>query len=110
LVTLSNGSTTVAHGLLERAGLLDHFERLLSVEDARAWKPHPDSYAYALSVCGVRPDQAMLVAVHPWDVDGAARAGLRTGWVNRARVRYPSYFTPADITAPDLLELADAGR
>ena len=110
LVTLSNGSTGVADGLLERAGLRDAFERLLSVEDAPAWKPHPASYAHALGSCGVAASDAMLVAVHPWDVDGAARAGLRSAWVNRRGARYPSYFTAPDVEVPDLVALADALR
>jgi 2-haloacid dehalogenase len=108
LVTLSNGSTSVAQGLFERAGLTDAFETLLSVEDAGAWKPHPASYAYALEACGVAAADAMLVAVHPWDIDGAARAGLRTGWLNRDGTRYPSYFTAPDVEARDLVELARA--
>ena len=41
LVTLTNGSADVADGLLTRAGLRGEFERLLSVEDAAAWKPEP---------------------------------------------------------------------
>lgn len=110
LVTLSNGSTAVAEGLVQRAGLGAEFERLLSVEDASAWKPHPESYAHALSACGVTAAEAMLVAVHPWDIDGAARAGLRTGWLNRTRARYPSYFTAPEIEAPDLVELASRWR
>lgn len=108
LVTLSNGSTAVAQGLLERAGLTGAFEALMSVEDAAAWKPHPASYAYALDTCGVSAGDAMLVAVHPWDIDGAARAGLRTGWLNRKGARYPGYFTAAEIEAADLVELARA--
>jgi 2-haloacid dehalogenase len=108
LVTLSNGSAGVARGLLERAGLTDAFEALLSVEDAGAWKPHPDSYAHALDACGVPAADAMLVAVHPWDVDGAARAGLRTGWLNRGGSRYPGYFTAPDVEAADLVGLARA--
>ena len=106
LVTLSNGSTSVARGLLERAGLGDAFEMLLSVEDAGAWKPHPAAYAHALQACRVTPADAMLVAVHPWDIDGAARAGLRTGWLNRNDARYPNYFTTPDVEARDLVDLA----
>jgi 2-haloacid dehalogenase len=48
----------------------------------------------------------MLVSVHPWDIDGAARAGLRTGWLNRNGARYPSYFTAPDVEATDLPALA----
>lgn len=108
LVTLSNGSTGVAEALLGRAGLRGEFERLLSVEHATAWKPHPTAYAYALATCEVAADEAMLVAVHPWDVDGAARAGLRSAWLNRTRARYPAYFTAPDVEAVDLVELARA--
>ncbi len=106
IVTLSNGSSAVAQGLLERAGIADVVERTLSVADAGAWKPHPRAYAYALDACGVASADAMLVAVHPWDVDGAARAGLRTGWLRRRAAGYPSYARPAEVTAGDLVELA----
>lgn len=106
MVTLSNGSTAVAAGLLDRAGLADAVDRLLSVEDAEAWKPRPSAYAHALDVCGVAADEAMLVAVHPWDIDGAARAGLRTAWLNRRGGRYPAYFTAPEVEATDLRELA----
>jgi len=106
LVTLSNGSTSVADGLLSRAGLLDDFEQLLSVADAPAWKPVAAAYTTALNTCGVAADEAMLVASHPWDIDGAARAGLRTGWLRRGAAGYPSYFRQPEIEAADLEELA----
>jgi len=108
LVTLSNGSTSVAEGLLERAGITDEFETLMSVTDGPAWKPAAGSYRRSLEVCGVQADEAMLVAVHPWDIDGAARAGLRTGWLRRGATGYPSYFRAPEVEAADLQELAVA--
>lgn len=48
----------------------------------------------------------MLVAVHPWDIHGAA-AGLRTAWINRTGATYPSYFRAAEIEAKDLVDLAE---
>ncbi|HEY0949248.1 haloacid dehalogenase type II [Nocardioides sp.] len=110
LVTLSNGATSVADGLLERAGIRDHFEVLLSVEQAGRWKPAPEAYAYALEQCGVGPADAMLVAVHPWDIDGAARAGLATAWIDRAGDPYPDYFSAPDLAPRSLVELADRLR
>lgn len=107
IVTLTNGSTSVAEGLLERAGLRDHLDLLLSVEDAPAWKPAASAYEHALEECGVEAHEAMLVAVHPWDIDGAARAGLRTGWVDRSgRGAYPAYLRAPELSAPSLAELA----
>jgi 2-haloacid dehalogenase len=107
LVTLSNGAASVAESLLERAGLRDHFERLLSVEDAGIWKPAPGAYTYALERCGVGPRDAMLVAVHPWDIDGASRAGLGTAWVSRDEGPYPAYFEGPDLRPRSLTELAE---
>lgn len=106
LVTLSNGSASVARGLLQRNGILDRFERLLSVMEAPAWKPAAAAYRYAADVCGAEPTDSLLVAVHPWDIHGAHRAGLRTAFINRTGTRYPSYLAPPDLEAGTLVELA----
>lgn len=106
LVTLSNGGAAVAQSLFERAGIGEHFERLLSVEDAGVWKPAPGSYAYAAQECGVEPMDMMLVAVHPWDIDGAHRAGLGTAWINRSGATYPDYFTGPTLEATSVSHLA----
>ena len=110
LVTLSNGSASVADALLARAGVRDRFERLLSVEGLGVWKPAYGAYAYALVECAVEAEDAMLVAVHPWDTDGARRAGLATAWVNRTAARYPSYFGAADLEVTSLVQLAERLR
>jgi 2-haloacid dehalogenase len=107
LATLTNGSTQVAEKLFTEAGIRDSFDLLLSVEDAPGWKPGKASYEYAASACGTEPGEMLLVAVHPWDIHGAARAGLATAWINRADARYPDYFQAPDHTVSALPELAD---
>ncbi|MEZ2388327.1 haloacid dehalogenase type II [bacterium RCC_150] len=106
LVTLTNGSTQLAQRLFEPAGIREDFEALLSVEDAPAWKPARESYHYAASACGVASEQMVLVAVHPWDIHGAAKAGLQTAWINRTGGNYPGYFARADHVVGSLPELA----
>ncbi|KGH44950.1 hypothetical protein IN07_20295 [Modestobacter caceresii] len=106
LVTLSNGSSQVAEQLLTRAGIRDSFQHLLSVEDAGAWKPARTAYEYAAGACGTPLDAMTLVAVHPWDIDGAARAGMSTVWINRTGASYPDYFTPPTHTVSALTDLA----
>jgi 2-haloacid dehalogenase len=108
LVTLSNGAASVAEGLLERAGIRDQFSRLLSVEDAGVWKPAAAAYEHALSECAVAADEAMLVAVHPWDIHGAARTGLRTAWLNRNGAAYPAHFAEPELSPVSLVGLAAA--
>jgi 2-haloacid dehalogenase len=98
-VTLSNGAADVAESLLFRAGLRDEFGLLLSVEDAAAWKPARAAYDTAAAACGKSPEQMLLVAVHPWDIHGAAEAGLQTAWMNRSGSAYPDYFTAPDYTS-----------
>ncbi len=106
LVTLSNGATEVAERLLTGAGVRAEFERLLSVEDAGVWKPARAAYVYAARVCGVDAADMMLVAVHPWDIDGARRAGLQAAWVDRTGIPYPGYFTGPTVSVSGLGDLA----
>ena len=108
LVTLSNGSTAVAEGLLQRNGILERFERLLSVQDASAWKPAAAAYRYAMEECRASASESMLVAVHPWDIHGAHKAGLASGLINRTGALYPGFFARPDVEAPTLVELARA--
>ena len=82
LVTLSDGSAQVAQAFWRAPGSAT-FERLLPVEEAGIWKPGSGAYDYALAECGVDAHDAMLVGVHPWDINEAARAGLGAAWINR---------------------------
>ncbi|MBG6190896.1 2-haloacid dehalogenase [Arthrobacter sp. CAN_A212] len=106
LVTLSNGAAAVAESLLTRGGIRDRFSRLLSVQDAQLWKPARPAYEYAAQETGHAPEDLMLVAVHPWDIHGANAAGVQTAWINRSAAAYPSYFSPPDVVARDLVDLA----
>ncbi len=108
LVTLTNGSVALSEAMLDRAGVLDRFERRMSVAEVRRWKPAAQPYLYAAAQSGVSVGQMALVAVHPWDTDGAKRAGLPTGWVNRKDQPYPQTFLEPDATGPDLPAVADA--
>jgi 2-haloacid dehalogenase len=106
LVTLSNGAASVAERLLGDAGIRDQFEAVLSVEDAGAWKPARRAYEHAARTCGTEPERMLMVAVHPWDVDGAQRAGMRGAWIDRDGGHYPAVLTPPAVTARDLPDLA----
>jgi len=108
LVTLSNGAARIADALFSAAGIRNEFEALLSVDDAPAWKPARAAYEYAAAASGTDPADMLLVAVHPWDIHGAARAGLRTAWVNRSGEHYPEYFEAPDFTVAALTELPAA--
>ncbi len=106
IVTLSNGAAAVADSLLERARLRDLVEDCLSISDAGRWKPAAEAYEHAARSCAADPSELMLIAVHPWDIDGARRAGLRTGWLSRGGQAYPSFFLAPEAIGHDLRALA----
>lgn len=106
MAALTNGSTSLSEPMFARAGVLEMFERRLSVEDVGRWKPAPEPYRYAVQTCEVDPARAALVAVHPWDVHGAQRAGLLGVWVNRRAASYPAYLPPPDLEVDGLVPLA----
>lgn len=107
LVTLSNGAASVGDSLLKRAGVRERFERLLSVADAGRWKPAPEAYYFAAAQLDLEPSELLLVAVHPWDIHGAKRAGLRTAWINRSGGLYPDFFDTPELEVSSLTELAE---
>jgi len=106
-VTLTNGGAKVTEALLERAGIAEHIERIIAVEEVHAWKPSAAPYLHAAHLCGVPPDRLALVAAHSWDIHGARRAGLVTGWVSRLEHSFPPTFAPADVTGDDLVQVVD---
>jgi 2-haloacid dehalogenase len=99
---LTNGSAPLARRILGAAGVVDLFANVLSVDVVGHWKPRPEPYWYAAEVAGVAPAQVALVAVHPWDLHGAASAGLTTGWVNRDARHYPAVFRAPLVQSTDL--------
>jgi 2-haloacid dehalogenase len=105
VATLSNGSADYAEGLLARAGLTELITRNFSVAEVGRWKPAPDPYLHAAAASGLAPADVALVAVHPWDVDGAGRAGTRSGWLNRSGRPFPSSLRPADVEGATLADV-----
>jgi 2-haloacid dehalogenase len=106
LVTLTNGTAATTTALLERNGLDALVSRVLSVDEVRAWKPGPAPYLHAAGVLGVQPHELALVAAHAWDVHGARRAGLVTGWTSRLEAEFPTTFDAPDVAGADLVEVA----
>jgi HAD superfamily hydrolase (TIGR01509 family) len=57
----------------------DLLEAATSADDAERSKPHPDIFQAALEgLKDVRPEEAVVVGDTPYDVEAAAKAGVRT--------------------------------
>jgi putative hydrolase of the HAD superfamily len=108
LAALSNGNAC-----LRRIGLMPLFRFQLGAREHGAAKPAASIFHAACAQLGCRPTQVLHVGDDiALDVIGAARAGLRTCWINRAdgdgRVRsWPRHDLQPDLTFPTLAALAD---
>jgi 2-haloacid dehalogenase len=98
---LTNGGTGQTQALLEGAGLAEQVWHVVSVEEVRAYKPHPAPYRRVLELLELPPERVTLVAAHGWDVLGARAAGLDAVWVDRVEHRWP-FPSPEEPRAPDL--------
>jgi 2-haloacid dehalogenase len=108
VVALTNSGAEGGRATLEGCGLLPFVEQVLGVDATSTFKPHPDVYAYAQSQLGEDPNRVALIATHPWDLAGAAHAGMRTAWVRHGPRAWPSVFPDPDVQADTLPDLADA--
>lgn len=106
LVALTNGNADNTRRLLGRAGLDGWIERVISIDEVRRWKPAREVYLHAAKVLGVAPGALALVAAHAWDIHGAGRAGLVTGWVSRLEQRFSAAMTPPDVAGATLVEVS----
>lgn len=108
LGVLSQSAAAAADSVLRFAGLRDRLEHVMSAQDAGAYKPDPRPYRMALERIGAAADDVVFVATHWWDVAGAKRAGMRTGWVARRELALLATVPTPDFTGRDLTEVAEA--
>jgi putative hydrolase of the HAD superfamily len=104
VVSLTNGNAD-----LERIGLHMHFAHQIAARDIGSAKPDAKIFLAAAERLGIAPENILHVGDDPdLDIVGARDAGLRTGWINRARHPWPGTLGNApDLNLPDLTVLTD---
>ena len=81
LAILSNMSAATQAALAGHACL--HFDRMLSAETVRQYKPSPVVYQMAVANLDIAPGEILMVAAHKYDLEAARGQGLRTAFVAR---------------------------
>ncbi|HLH12478.1 MAG TPA: haloacid dehalogenase type II [Methylovirgula sp.] len=110
LAPVSNGNIAIQVDLARRNGFI--FDAILGSEVARDYKPKPIVYQSAVATLNLQPEDCLMVAAHSYDLEAAARHGLRTAHVARPNEHGPGKgearpSVPVDIAAADLEALAD---
>jgi 2-haloacid dehalogenase len=84
LFTLTDNTLEISGRQLEKAGVIDLFERRFSVDEiVRRHKPAPEAYHSVADELGVDPGDICLIACHVWDTIGALSAGWQAGLILR---------------------------
>ncbi|MCC5883181.1 MAG: haloacid dehalogenase type II [Halomonas sp.] len=107
-VAFSNGTYEAVNALLDQAGVLAHFEAVISVDEVKRFKPDPAVYAHLRNRLEVAPGDTWLISSNPFDVIGARHAGLHAAWVRRSLdAPFDPWGIEPDLTVADLIALAD---
>jgi len=109
----SNGDFRLLLNMAKHAGLPWDF--IITTEIFEKFKPDPTVYVDAVNLLGGNPQEVLMVAAHPYDLDGAKEIGCSTIFVPR-----PSEYGPEkghtepdprhdqDMVVADFNRLADA--
>lgn len=105
-MVLSNSSDITLQALQAHSGL--RWNRAVSGESVRAYKPDARLYRRAIDVAGCPPRNALMVAAHAWDLRAAQAAGMSTAYIARPVADPPTTHDRFDAAFSGLHELAIA--
>jgi 2-haloacid dehalogenase len=107
LAILSNGHPEMLDAVVAHNGLADFFRGgILSVHDARVFKPDPSVYRLAEESLGVPRTLLGFVSSNGWDAAGAKAFGFQVFWVNRGGAPVERLGVRPDETVEDLAGIA----
>ncbi|MFC0385165.1 haloacid dehalogenase type II [Muricoccus vinaceus] len=84
---LSNGSPDMLGSAVQSAGIGEHLDAVLSVDELRTYKPDPRVYQLAVDRLGVPAEAIAFQSSNAWDAHAAAAFGMRVVWCNRYEQR-----------------------
>ena len=106
MATLTNGSSDTVAEQLDSSGLARFFEKAISVDAVRRFKPAPETYLHAAVVLGADLDSTLMVAAHDWDIVGARSVGIHGAFVARPGVVWGIPDDPPELVGADLASIA----
>ena len=107
LAILSNGSPSMLEALVSYNGLSDKFTHVISVDEARIYKPHPAVYRLVPAKLGLPVEEIGFVSANGWDAAGGKAFGFQVFWINRQKAPVEELGVKPDAIVSSLLELVD---
>ena len=84
LAVLTNLPADIVGERMERTGLISYFEKLISAEEIKRYKPSLEAYQWAAQKLETAVEEVLMVTAHGWDICGAAHAGMQTAFIERS--------------------------
>ena len=105
LAILSNGNPKMLKQVVKNAGLEEAFSHVISVDEAKTYKPSPAAYQLAVKKMRSEPGSVGFVSSNFFDVAGAKAFGFRSYWVNRSAIPAEELGVRPDATLKSLKDL-----
>lgn len=102
---LSNGTRAMLDPLLRAAGLADHLDGVMSVDEAGVYKPHPRVYQLAADRLRIDSARIAFVSSNGWDAAGAKAFGFTVFWINRSGAPLERHAPAPDAQIQSLADL-----
>ena len=80
---LSNGSPAMLDEVVNKAGIAEFLDAVLSVEAVGVYKPHPSVYQLVVDRLAVPAGAISSQSSNAWDAYAASAFGMRVVWCNR---------------------------
>jgi len=78
LAVASSGSSVSVHRIVNRLGLSNYFEEIITGEDVKNGKPNPEPYLLVASRLGVEPSKCLVFEDSKDGLEAARRAEMKT--------------------------------
>ena len=98
-VAFSNSSLKLVTSQITNAGLSDHYDEVISVEETGSFKPDRKVYEFVAGRLARNMNELRLVATHDWDTHGAMTAGMRAAYIDRTGAPYHPLFHRPEVFA-----------
>ena len=104
---LSNGSREMLSTVVSANGLTPYLDQIISVENARLFKPAPRVYELLMKNFPVNKQEILFVSSNAWDALAAKWYGFDAFWVNRLAHPFEEIGQPPNFEGKALTEVLE---
>ncbi|MGI9410790.1 MAG: haloacid dehalogenase type II [Hyphomicrobiaceae bacterium] len=104
-VAFTNSSLKLVTSQITNAGLIDHYDEIVSVEETGSFKPDPAVYRFVAGRLERPEADLRLIATHDWDTHGAMNAGMQAAYIDRTGAPYHPLYRCPEAFATDMGDL-----